>query len=77
MPTGPVTHGKAWIEMIHRYLATGVGVLIVVLAVRAGWIASRARAAQPRFAVVGQSPGVGLPAGRVRRAHGDDEAVPR
>ncbi len=33
MPTGPVTHGKAWIEMIHRYLATGVGVLILVLAV--------------------------------------------
>jgi len=32
-PTGPVTHGKAWIEMVHRYLATGVGVLIVVLAV--------------------------------------------
>ena len=31
-PTGPVTHGKAWIEMIHRYLATGVGVLILVLA---------------------------------------------
>ena len=25
MPTGPVTHGKAWIEMLHRYLATGVG----------------------------------------------------
>jgi len=33
MPTGPVTHGKAWVEMIHRYLATGVGVLILVLAV--------------------------------------------
>ncbi|MDP3702001.1 MAG: COX15/CtaA family protein [Hylemonella sp.] len=32
MPTGPVTHGKAWVEMIHRYLATGVGVLILVLA---------------------------------------------
>ena len=31
MPTGPVTHGKAWVEMIHRYLATGVGVLIIVL----------------------------------------------
>jgi heme a synthase len=31
MPTGPVTHSKAWIEMIHRYLATGVGVLIVTL----------------------------------------------
>lgn len=35
MPTGPVTHGKAWVEMIHRYLATGVGVLIIVLTVGA------------------------------------------
>ena len=33
MPTGPVTHSKAWIEMVHRYLATAVGVLILVLAV--------------------------------------------
>lgn len=33
MPTGPVTHGKAWIEMVHRYLATSVGVLIIVLTV--------------------------------------------
>ncbi len=32
MPTGPVTFSKAWIEMIHRYLATGVGVLILVMA---------------------------------------------
>jgi len=31
MPTGPVTSGKAWVEMIHRYLATSVGVLILVL----------------------------------------------
>ncbi|MEO7335999.1 MAG: COX15/CtaA family protein [Caldimonas sp.] len=31
-PTGPVTHAKAWIEMIHRYLATAVGALITVLA---------------------------------------------
>jgi len=31
MPSGPVTLSKAWIEMIHRYLATGVGVLILVL----------------------------------------------
>ena len=37
MPTGPVTHGKAWVEMIHRYLATSVGVLILMLAV-VGWI---------------------------------------
>jgi cytochrome c oxidase assembly protein subunit 15 len=33
LPSGPVTHGKAWVEMIHRYLATGVGVLILVLTV--------------------------------------------
>ncbi|MEP6876126.1 MAG: COX15/CtaA family protein [Burkholderiales bacterium] len=33
LPEGPVTHGKAWVEMIHRYLATGVGALIVVLVV--------------------------------------------
>src|SRR5947209_942082 len=31
VPTGAVTHAKAWIEMTHRYLATGVGALIVVL----------------------------------------------
>ncbi len=34
MPTGPVTHGKAWIEMIHRYLASGVGFLILVMCVQ-------------------------------------------
>lgn len=36
MPSGPVTHGKAWIEMTHRYLATSVGVLVLVLAL-ASW----------------------------------------
>ncbi len=30
MPTGPVTHTKAWIEMLHRYFATIVGALIVL-----------------------------------------------
>ena len=28
MPTGPVTIQKAWIEMVHRYLAMSVGLLI-------------------------------------------------
>jgi cytochrome c oxidase assembly protein subunit 15 len=42
LPGGPVTHGKAWIEMIHRYLATGVGALIALLAVL-GWVAARRR----------------------------------
>lgn len=31
-PLGPVTHRKAWIEMAHRYAATAIGALIVVLA---------------------------------------------
>ncbi len=31
MPTGPVTFSKAWIEMIHRYLAMTVGALILAL----------------------------------------------
>ncbi|MBI5278523.1 MAG: COX15/CtaA family protein [Burkholderiales bacterium] len=38
MPTGPVTYAKAWIEMVHRYLATGVGVLILTLAVATWWL---------------------------------------
>jgi cytochrome c oxidase assembly protein subunit 15 len=44
MPTGPVTHQKAWIEMVHRYLATGVGVLITALMV-ASWAYARRRVA--------------------------------
>ena len=40
MPTGPVTHPKAWIEMVHRYLATGVGVLILMLAITS-WLERR------------------------------------
>src|SRR3954467_4855080 len=45
-PTGPVTHGKAWVEMVHRYLATGVGVLILSLAV-ATWVVRRRQRMQP------------------------------
>ncbi|HLO94573.1 MAG TPA: COX15/CtaA family protein, partial [Burkholderiaceae bacterium] len=32
MPTGPVTHGKAWVEMLHRYFASGVGFVIFATA---------------------------------------------
>jgi len=35
MPSGPVTVFKAWIEMIHRYLAMAVGVLIIAICVGA------------------------------------------
>lgn len=38
MPDGPVTHGKAWIEMVHRYLASSVGLLILALALGAWWL---------------------------------------
>lgn len=55
MPTGPVTPGKAWVEMVHRYLAMGVGVLITVLAV-AAWLgrkpAGGQRAISPWWATV-------------------------
>jgi cytochrome c oxidase assembly protein subunit 15 len=37
MPTGPVTTSKAWTEMVHRYLAMMVGVLIIILMVVA-WV---------------------------------------
>lgn len=40
MPTGPVTHGKAWIEMIHRYLAMAIGVLLITLTA-ATWLQRR------------------------------------
>ncbi|MET3181167.1 UNVERIFIED_ORG: cytochrome c oxidase assembly protein subunit 15 [Variovorax guangxiensis] len=45
-PTGPVTHSKAWVEMVHRYLATGVGVLILTLA-GATWIVRRRQRRAP------------------------------
>lgn len=44
-PHGPVTHQKAWIEMIHRYLATMVGALITGLMVLAWWLRSRGEGA--------------------------------
>ncbi len=46
LPSGPVTFTKAWIEMIHRYLAMTVGVLILVMAVVA-WFDRRRGAAGP------------------------------
>ncbi len=37
MPSGPVTHGKAWIEMVHRYAATSIGALITLMMIVAWW----------------------------------------
>lgn len=44
MPDGPVTHGKAWIEMIHRYLAAAIGVLIIALVIEAWRLRRQQRA---------------------------------
>ena len=55
MPTGPVTHGKAWVEMVHRYLATGVGALIVAQLALA-WRRRREMRRQGR-----RGPGMGWP----------------
>lgn len=51
LPQGPVTHGKAWVEMIHRYLATGVGVLILTMTVFA-WARRRQLAVSPWWPTV-------------------------
>ncbi len=61
MPSGPVTMGKAWIEMIHRYLAMAVGVLIItmlVLSLKRRWDARRAGAVQSRPAYPGLAAGL-------------------
>jgi cytochrome c oxidase assembly protein subunit 15 len=49
MPTGPVTVAKAWIEMIHRYLAMGIGVIIMALLFTAinQWRKTRMQAFKP------------------------------
>jgi cytochrome c oxidase assembly protein subunit 15 len=47
MPTGPVTVVKAWIEMIHRYLAMAIGVLIVAMMVQS-WYQWRKQAGRVR-----------------------------
>lgn len=44
LPDGPVTHRKAWIEMLHRYLAGAVGALLVALTAWGWRDAVRARA---------------------------------
>jgi cytochrome c oxidase assembly protein subunit 15 len=51
MPTGPVTFSKAWIEMIHRYLAMTVGVLILTLAVFS-WRAERSLWGWPTLTLI-------------------------
>jgi cytochrome c oxidase assembly protein subunit 15 len=50
LPGGPVTVAKAWIEMIHRYLAMAVGVLIIALLVAAWRMWRKSARSDTRFA---------------------------
>ncbi|HYF57546.1 MAG TPA: COX15/CtaA family protein [Burkholderiaceae bacterium] len=64
-PLGPVTEFKAWVEMLHRYVAAGLGLIVIALAVMATRAARRGRAADvpPPGAtpgVPGAGPGVAL-----------------
>jgi cytochrome c oxidase assembly protein subunit 15 len=45
MPDGPVTLSKAWIEMLHRYFAMGVGFLIIIITVWS-WMKKQAMGAK-------------------------------
>ena len=51
-PTGPVSHSKAWIEMVHRYLATAVGALITGLMVLSWRMRRRAGGLSPWWATI-------------------------
>lgn len=59
MPTGPVSMGKAWIEMIHRYFAMAIGVLIIAqtaIAWHARWKQGRAKQGRTGRNSLGVSP---------------------
>ncbi len=61
LPSGPVTMAKAWIEMIHRYLAMAVGLLIVTMLVTSvvrRWQRRRAARASPAQASRPSFPGM-------------------
>ena len=52
LPTGPVTVIKAWIEMIHRYLAMTVGALILIQ-VAVAWSKLRSLGMKPLIGSLG------------------------
>jgi len=51
MPYGPVSVGKAWIEMVHRYIGMILGMLIIGITVMA-WRHRRILGQTPRLATV-------------------------
>ena len=74
MPTGPVSMAKAWIEMIHRYFAMAIGVLIIaqMLIAWTARIKRRPLHVSPWWPTAHAA--LILRAGRVRRVDRHDEA---
>jgi heme a synthase len=56
---GPVSHGKAWIEMLHRYVATFIGALILVMFIRA--VYAKIKPTRTMFGNARDAVGVGWP----------------
>jgi heme a synthase len=56
---GPVSHGKAWIEMLHRYVASFIGALILVMFVRA--VVAKLRPERTMFSNARSAVGVSWP----------------
>jgi cytochrome c oxidase assembly protein subunit 15 len=62
-PNAPVEVGKAWKEMIHRYLAGGLGLLIAALAALAVWPRRQSSMVAPHIflvALVGVQAALGM-----------------
>jgi heme a synthase len=56
---GPVSHGKAWIEMLHRYVASFIGALILVMFARA--VYAKIRPERSMFSAPRSAVGIGWP----------------
>ena len=69
-PQGPVTEFKAWVEMLHRYIAAGLGLIVIALAVMATRLARAAREAERVDASHGRGPGGRGPGGPGPGGHG-------
>jgi cytochrome c oxidase assembly protein subunit 15 len=84
-PDGPVTVFKAWVEMVHRYVAAGLGLIVIALAVMATRLARRHRGEAGLEASHGRGPrgspaagpGAGLSSGGAAPSDGMLPAGPR
>jgi cytochrome c oxidase assembly protein subunit 15 len=60
-PQGAVSHSKAWIEMLHRYVASFIGALILVMFVRSTLARVGQRRATLRGGFIDAGVGLGWP----------------